>query len=1106
MSSIKNNLFPLVKFFIGWPLSIISLIFIFKVIFSNSVNSIFQIKSFDPFLFLASIFCFLIYFSLRAVTWKRIIKEKGVKISHKENAYFFSMSELKRYTPGNIWSFLSRSLLFEKRGLSKKDSAFSLLTEAQYIVLGSLILSVPSIFLLTNDKYLNAAIFIGTTLLVLFFIFNKSFVFKDKINSLLPRFSPIANIEILALSFFSFLFFSFGSYFATISIINLDLYFIVQHISIFALSLLIGYLSIITPMGLGVREGVITFGLSRFIPVSFAGLSAIFSRLVFMFSEVIFILFVFFWNKLKHSKLEKLENYLIEHKYELILIFSVLVYILYFTNASFLRYDNFFTGRFDLGNMDQAVWNTRHGRIFQITDPNGTNIISRLAFHADFILILIAPLYFIWSDPKILLLLQTVILALGGLFVYLLSKNILKNKNISLVFSLAYLLNPALQYSNLYDFHPVTLATTFLLGATYFFIKKRYVFFVLFAILAGLTKEEVWAVISIFGLYLAFESILILIRKKGDNISKQSLRFLFGIFIFSSCLALFYYLISSAIPHARGSGHFALSYYSDFGYSPASIIKNIILSPLKTFSIIFSKAQLTYLFQVFFPLGFLSIFAPFVLIFAGPDFVINLLSNNSQLHEIYYQYTATITPFIFISAMYGVARLRKFLPKIPLYFYSIVVIGSTLISAYSWGPLPGTARPNIDMFTEPLQNREVINNFLSNIPPRYSIAATNNLGSHLSRRQKIYTIPVGIDKADIIAFLLNDDFAQPSLASQIKMANEMEADKKYIEIFKQGPFVVFEKRNLYLSSIPKRNQVNLFPFSLPSLEHREYKGSNITIERKVTSSKLFNAYIISYMSDGLKQYALMEIPNTVKPAEGFPVVVVNHGYIDPKIYSTTDSYRGEADYFAQRGYLVLKPDYRGNGKSELEDAPLMRFAYPVDVMNILASLDSLPIADQNNVYMWGHSMGGEVTLKVLEILGKQPDFTPQVKAATIWAPVIDPVRWFSAAHLPELGESKTMKNPYQDTFKIMGTPESNPVLWNGVSQLTYLPDINTPIQISQGTNDGTVPFQYSIELYDDLISLNKNAFLITYPNDNHNLLGSFNQALGRNINFFKNYQ
>src|ERR1035437_3532889 len=148
-------------------------------------------------------------------------------------------------------------------------------------------------------------------------------------------------------------------------------------------------------------------------------------------------------------------NFIKKYKFQILLGLFILIYILYFTAASFLRYDNFFTGRFDLGNMDQTVWNTIHGRIFQITDPNGTNIISRLSFHADFILVLISPLYLIWSNPEMLLLLQTVVLAFGAIFVFLIAKSIIKDKTIALTISAVYLLNPSLQFTNLYDFNPV---------------------------------------------------------------------------------------------------------------------------------------------------------------------------------------------------------------------------------------------------------------------------------------------------------------------------------------------------------------------------------------------------------------------------------------------------------------------------------------------------------------------------------------------------------------------------------------------------------------------------------------------------------------------------
>ena len=794
-----------------------------------------------------------------------------------------------------------------------------------------------------------------------------------------------------------------------------------------------------------------------------------------------------------------------KHKYILTLGIFIFAYILYFTVASFLRYDNFYTGRFDLGNMDQAVWNTLHGRIFQITDPNGTSIISRLSFHADFILILISPLYKIWSNPKMLLFLQSSVLGIGAIFVYLLSQDVLKKKNISLVFSLAFLLSPSVSYTNLYDFHPVSLATTFLLASTYFFVKRKYIFFIIFAILAALTKEQVWAIISIYGLLMFFSSLKDLLQNRNFGNKTLILRSALGIIFFTICVGIFYYLVWYAIPNSRGGEHFALSYYSDFGNSPTSVIKNIFFEPGKTILTIFSYPKIYYLYQMFVHLGFLSLFSPLFLLFAVPDLLVNTLSSNSQLHQIYYQYTATITPFIFVTAIYGVKNLNKRFPKIPLSFYTLLLLLTAFYSAYTFGPLPGTLRQSIEMFTKPLPEKEIIDNYLKNIRPKYSIAATNNLGSHLSHRQKIFTIPVGIDQADVILFLLNDKFAQPSLAAQIEIVNKLRRDKNYVEVFRHGDFVVFEKKNLYLEKEPSGKQINLFAWSIESLQNREYTESKIVIEKKISSPSSFTSYIISYLSDGLKQYSLMNIPNTKMPADGYPVMIINHGFIEPKNYSTVNSYKTITDYFSERGYLVLKPDYRGNGASETQDSALMRFAYPVDVLNLIESLKDIPQANPNLIYLYGHSMGGEVTLKVLEIAGKKPETLARIKAAVVWAPVTNLSDWFSKSHVPWLQETKNNKNYYAQTLKIMKTPEKDPILWQSVSPINYLLDIQTPIQINQGLADGTVSYRSSIELYDNLISLSKIALLQIYPNNDHNLSQSWNKASMDSLNFFRKY-
>ncbi len=1090
----KNHFWEFLRIFIGWPISIVAIFFLIKLFLPNLNQILEKIRTPDIFILIISVVCLTTFYFLRSYLWKMLLKEKGYAIPLKDTAFLWGMSELKRFAPGNIWSFLGKFSVFSKKDVDKKTLGYLILFEAEFFVFGCLIISAFSIpFILKYVLSIKQNLILITSVLgVLIFLVSLIFIFNQKVKKwkFLPDFPPSTNLSLLFISILALSFFGMGTYFAIASISSLNPASIVWFASFFVFSILIGYISFVTPMGLGIREAVLTIGLSKFLTLSLAVVLAIYARIILIISEIVFLILAYLWKNVKIKVFLKVENFIKSHPHETILAILVLVYITYFTCASFLRYDNFYTGRFDLGNMDQTVWNTIHGRIFQITDPNGTNIISRLAFHADFILVLISPLYLIWSNPKMLLMLQSVILGAGAVFIYLLSWEILKNKKLSLVFSFAFLITPSIGYANLYDFHPVVFATTFLLATFYFLKRKNYFWFVVFLLLSALTKEQIWIIAALFGLYVIF------IKKK---------KLLGGALAISSVL-IFYYLIWHAIPSALGGQHFALAYYSDFGDSPTSVIKNIIFSPQKTFSVILQKNQLLYLLDIFLPLGFLSLLNPLPLIFAVPDLMLNLLSKNATLHEIYYQYSSSITPFIFISAIYGMSNLKNKVPKINVNACVFFIFFFSFLSSIILGPLPGSLKPNIDMFTKPQPDRKTIDDFLSSIPGKFSIAATNNLGSHLSHREAIYTIPVGMNKADIILFLLNDPFAQPSLNAQKQFAKQMEHDKNYIEVFKKDDFIVFEKRNLYLEKGRKKiNKVELFPLSIPTLESRHYDDGEIKIERRVSSSKLFSSYIISYPADGLKIYALMNIPNLKKPKNGFPVVIINHGYINPKEYSTITSYKAITDYFASHGYLVIKPDYRGNGKSELDNQALMRFAYPIDVMNLIASLKNIIDADSGNIYLWGHSMGGEVALEVLEIAGKNPDFSAKIKAAVLWAPVTDPVRWFSRSHVSSLEEATITPFPYTKTFQILGTPDRNPKLWQSLSPLNYLSNIRTPIQIDQGTLDETVPYSWSIELYNDLESINKNAELHLYPNNNHNIIQSWREASKNSLDFFKNH-
>ena len=590
-------MFSFIKFIIGWPISIIALIFIGKFFLPHLTPLISKVYEIKIALLLYSILSFFVYFFLRTYLWKEILKAKGHNLSLKESSYLWQVSELKRYVPGKVWGFLSRTILFSEKQVSKSIIFSSIIIEAQLVLLGSLIVSIFSLpFIIeslfprfNHNQTIVYVVILGSLFLALVYIFGSYLLKKFS-----TTFSPTINFYHISLSVVAFLFFGLGSYLSIASIFVLNPKFFVEFISLFVFSLLLGYISLITPMGLGVREGAITIALSKFLQIQAASFAAIFTRIIFIISELLFLALTYFWMKTKNSLILKIENMFKNNKQEVILAGFIVLYAIYFVSASFLRHDNFYTGRYDLGNMDQVVWNTINGRIFQTSSDSfdGIGIISRLSAHADFILILFSPFYLIWDNPKMLLLIQTIILAFGAIPLFFIAKKVLKNKNIALTFAFIFLINPAVNFTNLYDFHPVVLATTFLLATFYFLLIRKYALFLLFAILSAITKENVWIIIALLGGYVFTKNIF----AKGWKLK------ILGMATFIASFSIFYFLASYAIPNARGAGHFALEYYSEFGESPKEIIKNVAFSPSKVISIILDKDRLGYLYQIFSPL------------------------------------------------------------------------------------------------------------------------------------------------------------------------------------------------------------------------------------------------------------------------------------------------------------------------------------------------------------------------------------------------------------------------------------------------------------------------------------------------------------------------
>jgi dipeptidyl aminopeptidase/acylaminoacyl peptidase len=282
-----------------------------------------------------------------------------------------------------------------------------------------------------------------------------------------------------------------------------------------------------------------------------------------------------------------------------------------------------------------------------------------------------------------------------------------------------------------------------------------------------------------------------------------------------------------------------------------------------------------------------------------------------------------------------------------------------------------------------------------------------------------------------------------------------------------------------------------------------YPGSEITIEETLKQGVNYSRYYASYQSEGLKIYALLTIPDGEEPPDGWPAIVFNHGYIPPAQYRTTERYIAYVDWLARSGYIVFRIDYRGHDRSEGEARGAYGDpGYTVDVLNAIASLKKFPQVNPQRIGMWGHSMGGYLTLRAMVI-------SPDIRAGVIWAGVVGSypdmlTRWRRrGATVPTPSTSGSRR--WRGWAEQFGTPEENPDFWNEISANSYLADLSGPIQLHHGTADEEVPLEFSEILYEQILQAGKTVELYTYDGDNHNLSNYFSQAMTRTIEFFDRY-
>lgn len=282
--------------------------------------------------------------------------------------------------------------------------------------------------------------------------------------------------------------------------------------------------------------------------------------------------------------------------------------------------------------------------------------------------------------------------------------------------------------------------------------------------------------------------------------------------------------------------------------------------------------------------------------------------------------------------------------------------------------------------------------------------------------------------------------------------------------------------------------------SLVALMQKKYDGRDLTVGRVLESNAMYTRYYITYKSGELTISGIMNVPTSEGP---FPVLILNHGYIDPAIYTNGRGLRREQDYLARRGYVVIHPDYRNHADSSKDQEADVHFrlGYVEDVINAVVAVKNseLPYFNKEKIGMLGHSMGGGVTMNVLVV---QPDL---VKAAVLFAPVSSDnrdnfERW-----------TKSRPETAQKIIEQFGEPESNPEFWDGISSINYLDRITAPILLHHGTADESVPIAWSDRLNEAVNAAHKPINYHVYRGQPHEFTSAWSDVMQKTVDFFDVY-
>jgi uncharacterized membrane protein len=379
------------------------------------------------------------------------------------------------------------------------------------------------------------------------------------------------------------------------------------------------------------------------------------------------------------------------------------------------------THALDLGYYVQLVWSIAAGHGAYVTFPP----MHAWGDHFSPVFYLLAPLGWVAPGAAGLLVVQTLVLAAGGLAVFGYARRRLGAVPAAGALALLFLVNPSLHGINLRDIHPQAFAITLIVAAALAFDAGRYGWCAVALVSTLACREDAAIAVTGFGVWLAVA--------RG--------RWRLGAAVAVASVGLLAFDLKYLIPVFRGEPYPHFHRYAYLGASLGEILVNIVVRPWRWIGVALAGAKLLYLLLMLLPLGFLPLMAPRALAAVLPALTVNLLSTDTVLVNFRAQYQAFVLPFLMLAAVDGYARIRDW-PRAPMVL-AAGFLASVLLTARTANDLMVTRwRPDAA--------QRAAHSLMRRIPGDVAVSANERLTPHLATRRQIFIHPTGLGISEYV--------------------------------------------------------------------------------------------------------------------------------------------------------------------------------------------------------------------------------------------------------------------------------------------------------------------------------------------------------------------